>query len=135
MDLLQCITPPSQEPTGAVAKITAFYNGAPIEISTNVNTDFQYIKENTPVVFQINPAEAAPGDEVSFVGRWMTSVWSYFDYAKVNDKQMELYLLGEGFTFGSWDTMNITAKLGGNTHGDTGAFVQMKGNFGNTFSR
>lgn len=48
---------------------------------------------------------------------------------------MELYLLGYGSTVSSENTMNITAKLSGNTHGETGAFVKMKGNFGNTFSR
>lgn len=100
MNYIQCVTPAASSFNGEIAPISIEYDGIPAPYSSSVNLNFTYTKDNTPEVLFINPSEASPGDEVSFIGRWMTTVWTYFDSSKVGKKQMQMYLLGEGYSFG-----------------------------------
>ncbi|CAG9312591.1 unnamed protein product [Blepharisma stoltei] len=132
---MQCTTPPSKHPNGATVPITGKYHGDNFSTSSSVVMQFTYTKYSTPVVFYMNPVEAAPGDEVSFVGRWMTTSWDQFDNAKAGTQNMLMFILDSSQTFGSWDTMNLTAVLGDNDQGDLNTTITLNGAYGTAFNR
>lgn len=127
---IECIVPPSNSRFPTSVNIAVHSNIESIQIDSSVVISYTYDYERTPWILYMNPNEACPGDEVSFVGRWGTKDLSRVKQAKVGANTLEI--LDGDTNIDYWGWRNVTAVMYGNSHGDTNPLILLDEGFGNS---
>ena len=113
----QCSVPPADPLVPTTVAITFESTDGKVEIGSSVVPSFQYSLDFTPMVYNVVPTEAAPGDIIAFAGRWMTSDWSKVTSAGLKGKMLEV-LRDDMTSLSKWSVYNVSALIGDNLHGD-----------------
>ena len=99
-----------------------------ITLDPSVSSTFIYDYDRTPWILYINPTEACPGDEISFVGRWGPAEWSNIKEARVGSQLVTILDGTEKLSF--WEWHNVSAVINDNVHGDKNASIVLDGGYG-----
>lgn len=127
---IECIVPPSEVKFYYPVNITMYSNMEKIFFDYGANISYFYDYERTPWILYMNPNEACPGDEVSFVGRWGTTDMTRVKVMKVDNKTLEIFDDDPGLDYWGW--RNVTGVMHGNYHGDTKPVVLLDEGYGNS---
>ena len=113
----QCSVPPADPLVPATVAITFESTDGKVLVDASVVPSFQYSMDFTPMVYNVVPTEAAPGDIIAFAGRWMTNDWAKVTSAGLAGKLLEV-LRDDMTSLSKWNVYNISAQIGDNLHGD-----------------
>ena len=120
----QCSVPPIDPLIPSSVAITFESTDGNVSISSSVVTFFQYSMDYTPMVYNMVPTEAAPGDIIAFAGRWMTLDWSKVSSASLSNKLLEIQR-DDMTTLSKLTVYNVSAEIGNNLHGDVDPSILM----------
>ena len=125
---IHCITPEADSDFPARLQIQVRSTLESITFDPSVSQIFYYDYDRTPWLLYINPTEACPGDEISFVGRWGPAVWDNIKEARVGSQLLTILDSTKILDFWGWH--NVSAVINDNVHGDKNASILLQGGFG-----
>ena len=125
---IHCKVPASNTNFPSTEKIEMVSKAESLSFDSSAQLTFSYDYDRTPWILYVNPSEACPGDEVSFVGRWGTTDWNLIKEAKISGLQMSL--LDEVPELDYWGWYNVTGIVNDNIHGDVQATIELSDGHG-----